>query len=534
MNTYQNPAQINTDKEISDASGERKSSISNFGITDNRPEVLAQRKLTAVSQDTDQSKQIKQLQESDGANSVTQDSIQKLKNNTGLPDNLKSGVESMSGYSLDDVKVHYNSDKPAQLQAHAYAQGTDIHIAPGQEKHLPHETWHVVQQKQGRVKPTMQLKGQTPVNDDAGLEKEADEMGARALVTGSTTQLKSLNRTVINSGSAQPVQRAIEEAEVTWGITHVVKEQGGSIYGTGNPDDEEFDPLEELIQGQKIIINDDDIFVSRRGANQEEKENRDEREDARPSIPWVRVHAIKNVENGGWENVTSRNVYVRAETVKIVPKVETEKSKGPFKKVDITEINGWSMEMDLALHKIETEWLLLGGNPNKDKGEKECSGDEWNQADEGADVANELTDPDNRTNRGEPHLDMPKYQRTFIAHYEGERDPIAVMMVEMRFEDFTQKDLKHLYIRWLVGSPTRQGGGSKLVGKAKQLALQVAGGKLRVESARSAEEWYRNKQGFVTKYNSKHEEDVYDGTTQEEFDELEDCGCKFMAWDGEL
>ncbi len=51
-------------------------------------------------------------------------------NNTGLPDNLKSGIESLSGYSMDNVKVHYNSDKPAQLNAHAYAQGTDIHVAP--------------------------------------------------------------------------------------------------------------------------------------------------------------------------------------------------------------------------------------------------------------------------------------------------------------------------------------------------------------------------------------------------------------------
>ncbi len=66
--------------------------------------------------------------------------IQKKKNNTGLPDNLKSGMESISGHSLDDVKVHYNSSKPAQLNAHAYAQGTNIHVASGQEKHLPHET----------------------------------------------------------------------------------------------------------------------------------------------------------------------------------------------------------------------------------------------------------------------------------------------------------------------------------------------------------------------------------------------------------
>src|SRR5262245_52567316 len=69
-------------------------------------------------------------------------------NNTGLPGSLKSGVENLSGFSMNDVKVHYNSSKPAQLQAHAFAQGTQIHLGPGQEKHLPHEAWHVVQQKQ--------------------------------------------------------------------------------------------------------------------------------------------------------------------------------------------------------------------------------------------------------------------------------------------------------------------------------------------------------------------------------------------------
>jgi len=102
------------------------------------------------------------------------------KNNTGLPDNLKTGIENLSGYSMEDVKVHYNSSKPAQLQAHAYAQGTDIHLASGQEKHLPHEAWHVVQQKQGRVQPTRQLKSKVNINDDAGLEREADVMGNRA------------------------------------------------------------------------------------------------------------------------------------------------------------------------------------------------------------------------------------------------------------------------------------------------------------------------------------------------------------------
>jgi hypothetical protein len=102
-------------------------------------------------------------------------------NNTGLPDQLRTGLESLSGISMDDVKVHYNSAKPADLQAHAYAQGSDIHIAPGQEQHLAHEAWHVVQQKQGRVQATKQLKGKAAINDDAGLEHEADVMGAKAM-----------------------------------------------------------------------------------------------------------------------------------------------------------------------------------------------------------------------------------------------------------------------------------------------------------------------------------------------------------------
>lgn len=105
--------------------------------------------------------------------------FQQKPNNTGLPDNLKAGVESLSGFSMDDVKVHYNSSQPATVQALAYTQGTDIHVAPGQERHLPHEAWHVAQQLAGRVEPTTEVGGM-PVNDNIDLEHEADVMGARA------------------------------------------------------------------------------------------------------------------------------------------------------------------------------------------------------------------------------------------------------------------------------------------------------------------------------------------------------------------
>ena len=83
------------------------------------------------------------------------------KNETGMPDNLKAGIEDLSGFAMDDVRVHYNSDKPAT------------------EQHLPHEAWHVAQQMAGRVEPTTEMGG-LPVNDNVGLEHEADVMGARA------------------------------------------------------------------------------------------------------------------------------------------------------------------------------------------------------------------------------------------------------------------------------------------------------------------------------------------------------------------
>jgi hypothetical protein len=88
-------------------------------------------------------------------------------NKSGLPSQLKSGIEQLSGHNLDNVRVQYNSEKPAQLNALAYTQGTEIHVAPGQEKHLPHEAWHVVQQTRAS-EPVAQLQS----IKSAGLELE--------------------------------------------------------------------------------------------------------------------------------------------------------------------------------------------------------------------------------------------------------------------------------------------------------------------------------------------------------------------------
>ena len=90
----------------------------------------------------------------------------------------KSGVEALSGQSMNDVTVHYNSTEPGRLSALAYTSGTEVHVGPGQEEHLPHELWHVAQQKQGRVSATGNVDGRA-VHQSAALERESTEMGRR-------------------------------------------------------------------------------------------------------------------------------------------------------------------------------------------------------------------------------------------------------------------------------------------------------------------------------------------------------------------
>jgi hypothetical protein len=112
--------------------------------------------------------------------------------------------------SAAGVKVHRNPAQPDE--------GTDIHIAPGQEKHPPYDAWRVAQPARGRVKPTLQMKGGVPVNDDTGLEHEADVMGAKAL--GGAAQLaqpSALSRATL---SAAPAADVADIASLLTGSIH--------------------------------------------------------------------------------------------------------------------------------------------------------------------------------------------------------------------------------------------------------------------------------------------------------------------------
>jgi hypothetical protein len=232
-----------------DNSPEAKEAAQLQAMADNSPEAKEAAQLQAMADNSQEAKEAAQLQAmADNSQEAKEAAPPNKPNNTGLPDDLKSNIENLSGYSLDDVKVHYNSDKPTELQAHAYAQGTNIYLGPGQEKHLPHETWHVVQQMQERVKPTIEMQEGGNMNDDDRLEKEADNMGDKAsfkkidklnenknmATTNSMTQKKKLNPSVIqavkkvtiytknsNNNFVDPNMDIYEEEDANLGYAHL-------------------------------------------------------------------------------------------------------------------------------------------------------------------------------------------------------------------------------------------------------------------------------------------------------------------------
>lgn len=110
---------------------------------------------------------------------TNQQQAQRKPNNTGMPDRLKAVVEHFSGCSLDEVRVHYNSDKPAEIGALAYAEYPNIYIAPGEERHLAEEVWHIVQQMKGEAKPNTEFQGNKKGNDDPSLEQKAVKEGGK-------------------------------------------------------------------------------------------------------------------------------------------------------------------------------------------------------------------------------------------------------------------------------------------------------------------------------------------------------------------
>jgi len=118
-------------------------------------------------------------------------------------------MEDAFDFDFASVRVH-EGEQASAAGADAYAQGTDLHFAPGQydpgssrgQELIGHELAHVVQQGEGRVATTTQYKG-LEINDDVGLEAEADHWGAIA------ARGEAVARTGGTSGGSSAVQRQV-------------------------------------------------------------------------------------------------------------------------------------------------------------------------------------------------------------------------------------------------------------------------------------------------------------------------------------
>lgn len=173
-----------------------KQTDGNIQLADNREFFAAQAKMTGIVQRAEDEDDLLQgkfvVQRDEEEDDLLQGKFEqplqrKVENNTGIPDDVKQRMEDAFGTDFSSVRVHPDSAKAPEVGALAYTQGTDIHFAPGQFKPdtsagqqlLGHELTHVVQQAEGRVQPTTEIGG-IPVNDNEGLEHEADVLGAKA------------------------------------------------------------------------------------------------------------------------------------------------------------------------------------------------------------------------------------------------------------------------------------------------------------------------------------------------------------------
>lgn len=276
-----------------------------------------------------------------------------------------------------------------------------------------------------------------------------------------------------------------------WGVTHAVKPDHESLFG---PRDDAFrNEVAELQQGQRIVIDDEDIFRSRRGGNQEMEQNRKRDEAGHLVNNWFKLLRVADEDHSG-------GGYVREETIAL------DRGKGERLKFETTEAEkkeamnasahihkAWKnarlrrrMSKD-AWHKWEEKREKGGGEP---KFPKETS-PSWDQFEEGVAVSDDLSGE----NMYKTIDDAKEYgdsdQQIFVTHAANR--PAGVLVLSKR-EGLPGSDGKAWFLRWLLGNPELKGAGKTLMDLAKE---KTGGEPIWVESAPSAASWYES-QGFVS------------------------------------
>ncbi|MCU0288586.1 MAG: DUF4157 domain-containing protein, partial [Acidobacteria bacterium] len=218
---------------------------------------------------------------------------QRLANPYGIPEPIKKQMESTFQTDFSDVTVTPNSSRAPQLGALAYTQGNEIHFAPGMynphtsagQRLLGHELTHVVQQREGRVRPTGSISGK-PLNDSTELENEADRMG----IWGSHFSVNhAAGSQPQNTAAQSPIQGVFKKKgkKNEWEDPGRFKDEIFAVIGNKTIDDNKYMILQSA--NHKVLINQEnkeffmEIKISEDTTENESKKSK--KGPAKPSEP---------------------------------------------------------------------------------------------------------------------------------------------------------------------------------------------------------------------------------------------------------
>ena len=136
-----------------------------------------------------------------------------------LASHTRSAMEQRFGENFDNVRVHSDgaaADASRSIRAHAFTTGRDIYFGQGRyephsvsgQKLLAHELTHVLQQRQGVVKPGLKSLTANAQNDDFEREAEQAEAHVDREEHGVHARIPSASRSAhAGTGGSHSVQR---------------------------------------------------------------------------------------------------------------------------------------------------------------------------------------------------------------------------------------------------------------------------------------------------------------------------------------
>ena len=279
---------------------------------------------------------------------------------------------------------------------------------------------------------------------------------------------------------------------MVWNVTHeVFPDESSSLMGRDeNPFANEGI---ELNKNDRVFADDEDIFQSRRGANQENHERRAKDKLGHLTNKWLRLKAVFN------KKVTGHG-YVRAETIAL--------AKGEEERNDILADIVNEKTAKATGDVIYAAWVRLRKKRRMSKGawehwekvrdeKSEESSPSWDQIEEGHDVSKSMSNESEWPNYEE--FEQKSNQAIIRAIDKKTGTPVGIIVIErratMKFPRYNDNANKKWYLRWLIGHPTLKGAGGLLMARALQHVKENVGSAVWVHSAPSAVGWYAGK-GF--------------------------------------